>query len=277
MVSLTFDATQVEPSAGFEPVPAGWYNVMIDDTEMRPTKKPGGAYLNVRFSIMDGAYANQKIFTRLNLQNESIQAKEIAFRQLSSICHAVGVLNLNDSSELHGRPMKIKVKITPDEQYGPSNDITSFKGINDPVPGHLTVVGPSAPANPATAPAGWGGATPAPVTPVAAAPVTPPTHVATPAPAPTPPLQVVDPAYQYTPDGKQRWKPGMATWELVPTPTAPPVVSNPPPATPPTPTGWTPPAAAQPWAQPAQPPAAPAPAAPAASTQPTPPWMQPRS
>lgn len=263
MVSLNFDARNVPPSVGFEPVPAGWYNVMIDDTELRPTKKADGAYLNVRFNILDGQYAGQKIFQRLNLQNPSEAAKEIAFKQLSALCHAVGMLQIAESTELHGKPLKVRVKVVKSEEYGDSNDITSVKNINDPTPGASNVVGfpnpnPSAvPGRPA-APAGWG----APVPPVTVVPPAPPAAPPPPAAAAAPPPPAADP-YQYTPDGKQRWKPGMTTWELVPEAPA---------AAPPAAAGWTPPAANQPWAAnqpPATPPAAEPPAA-------TPPWMQQR-
>ena len=54
--------------------------------------------------------------------------------------------------------------------------------------------------------------------------------------APTPAAQP-DPSYQYTPDGKHRWKAGMAGWEPVPAPVVaasppPPVVVAPPPPPP---------------------------------------------
>ena len=49
MVALNFDATQVEPDAGFETVPAGWYNVSMDESEMKPTKDAAGSYLQARF------------------------------------------------------------------------------------------------------------------------------------------------------------------------------------------------------------------------------------
>ena len=135
--ALNFDATQVEPDQGVDVVPPGWYNVQMDESEMKPTKDGTGSYLAIRFSILDGQYANRKIFTNLNLKNQGPNAQqtmEIAQRQLSAICHAVGVLRPQDSSELHGKPLKIKVKIRKGTgEYSDSNDIQSYKNINEQV------------------------------------------------------------------------------------------------------------------------------------------------
>lgn len=135
MAQLNFDATQVTPDLGFETVPAGWYNAMIDESEMKPTKDGSGAYLQTRFNIIDGQYANRKIYMRLNLRNTNPVAQEIAYKQLSAIAHAVGVLHVQDSSQLHGLPMKIKVKLRKDTsgQYEDSNEISSIKNINEQV------------------------------------------------------------------------------------------------------------------------------------------------
>lgn len=114
MASLNFDATQVAPDMGFEVLPAGWYDAMIDESEMKPTKDGSGAYLQLRFSIMGGFANGQKVFQRLNLQNANQTAQDIAYKQLSAICHAIGVMQLQDSSQLHGQPMKIKLKIRND-------------------------------------------------------------------------------------------------------------------------------------------------------------------
>ena len=151
---LNFDATTVAPdTGGGDPVPAGWYNVMIDESEMKPTKAEGGLRLSLRFTIMDGQYANRKVFTGLNLKNANPVAQEIAYKQLSAICHAVGIMQVQDSQQLHGRPLKIKVKVrAASGDYEASNDITAYKNINEQVDGPATGGAPAG-APWATAPA----------------------------------------------------------------------------------------------------------------------------
>lgn len=135
MAELNFDATTVQPDSGYDVVPAGWYNALIDESELKPTKDGSGAYLQVRYNIIDGQYANRKIFSRLNIRNSNPVAQEIAYKQLSAIAHAVGVMHVQDSSQLHGIPMKIKVKVRkdPNGQYDDANEVSVVKNINEKV------------------------------------------------------------------------------------------------------------------------------------------------
>lgn len=144
MTQLNFNARTVAPNSGTpDPVPAGWYNVMIDQSEEKPTGNGNGAYLELRFNVLDGQYAGRKLFHRLNLKNQNAQAVEIAFGQLSAICHAVNVMDVPDSQVLHGIPLKVKVAVRAGgpkldkqtgqptgEMYEPSNDIKKFENIN---------------------------------------------------------------------------------------------------------------------------------------------------
>jgi hypothetical protein len=156
MAALTFDARTVAPDTGSaDALPAGWYNVMMDESEMKPTKADAsgntGAYLKCRYAVMDGQYAGRKIYANLNLRNANPIAQEIAYKQLSAICHAVNVLNMQDTQELHGKPLKIKVKMRKaTDEYEASNDIGAYKNIND------TSVGASAAAGASAPPAGFG-------------------------------------------------------------------------------------------------------------------------
>lgn len=132
MAQLNFDANQVAPDTGvLDAIPAGWYNCIMDQSEMKPTKDGAGAYLECRFDVMDGAFKGRKLYARLNLRNASPQAQEIAYKQLSAIAHAVQVLQVQDSSQLHGRPLKIKVSVkAADGQYEAANEIKAYKDIN---------------------------------------------------------------------------------------------------------------------------------------------------
>lgn len=171
MAHLGFDATQVPPDSGqLDPIPAGWYNVMVDESEIKPTSDGLGARLAVRFNVVDGEFANRKIYTGFNIRNANPVAQEIAFKQLSALAHAVGVLNIQDSQQLHGIPLKVRVKIKPPKDgYDAQNEITSYKDVNyvpDSKGGAAS--GPAAPAAPAgfgappAAPAGFGAPAPAP-------------------------------------------------------------------------------------------------------------------
>lgn len=278
MAQLNFDARSVVPDTGQQdPVPAGWYNVVIDKSEMKPTKDGTGMRLELQFKIIDGQFANRKIFEGLNLQNSSPMAQEIAYKQLSAIAHAVKVLMVQDSSQLHNIPLKVKVKLKPASgQYDAGNSIVSYKDINEVV---TQPVAAGAPAPFGGAPAAFGAA------PAAFAPPAAPAAFAPPAQQWAPPAQPAQPAQPAAPAAPAAWAPPATQqpWAppaqapvqaptQAPAPTMAPVQPQAPAA------GLAPPA----WAT-AQPPAqaqAPAPvaAAPAPATSPmagvVPPWQQ---
>lgn len=264
MAQLNFDARQVAPDAGFEPVPAGWYKVLMDESEMKPTKAGDGAYLHCRFNILEGPYTGRKLFARLNLRNANPTAQEIGFKQLSAVAHAVGVLQVADSTQLHNIPLQVRVKVRKDQsgEYDDQNDITSYKNINEQVGAQAAAPG-GQPAAAGAPPAGWtpppAGATPPPAA-ALAAPAAPPAPPAAPAAPVAPPH---DPIAAAEKDGWIKHPQNAAYHykgsEVVET-TA---LAQRYPA--PAPAPWTPPAGGQPWA--ATPPAAPA----AAAAPPTPP------
>lgn len=236
MAILNFDATNAPQADSLDPIPAGWYNAMMDQSDMKPTKDGSGAFLECRFSVLDGQYANRKLFTRFNLKNDNPVAQELAWKQLSSLAHATGVLQVADSAMLHGIPVRIKVKLSPAKgDYEASNDINGFKNINDGA-------APAAPQQFAPMQA------PAPVAPAFAAP----------APMQAPQQFAPAPVQQApAPQAPQQWAQApQQPWAAAPAPAAP---QQPAPA---------PAAPAQQFAPPPQP------AAPAAAA-PMPDWMAP--
>ncbi len=113
-----FDARTVEPTADFEPIPAGKYLAAITDSEMKPTKSGTGSYLQLTFTILEGEYKNRVLWARLNLNNPNATAVKIARSELSAICRAVGVMQPKDSVELHNLPLLITVKLKKRQDTG---------------------------------------------------------------------------------------------------------------------------------------------------------------
>lgn len=186
MANLNFNAATVAPASANIVVPAGWYNVIIEHSEVVPTAAGTGTILKLRYSIVDGEFKGRKIFGQLNIVNPSPMAQEIAQKQLSAICHAVNVIQCNDSQQLHNIPFKVKLKITPGgikdqhtgEKYDDKNEVTGWEKSST----NVGVSGGSAP-----------GGTP----PVTAKPITPPPVASAPVAAP--------PAWG-APAGQQPWQ-----------------------------------------------------------------------
>lgn len=119
-----FDATKVEPTSTFDPIPNGDYRVAIIKSELKPTKAKTGHYLEMTAEILDEPHKGRKLFGwRLNLDNPNKVAVDIAERDLSAICHAIGKMSVSDSSDLHDVPFTAKVIVTKDQNGNPRNEI----------------------------------------------------------------------------------------------------------------------------------------------------------
>lgn len=143
MASLNFDATSVAPrSGGFPVVPPGKYVVHIVNSERRPNSKNTGDLLYLELEILEGPEAGNMLREYLNLFHPSEQTVQIARGTLSAICHSVGVLAVNDSTDLHARRMIADVRVTPPKgDFGAGNKIASYSPYGAPAP----VAAPAAP------------------------------------------------------------------------------------------------------------------------------------
>ena len=161
-LGATFDATTVDPAAGFELFPVGKYVVQIVGSEMRPTKDGGGQYLWLELDVLEGPLAGRKLFDRLNLVNASAQTVEIAQRTLSAICHATGRLQVQDSADLHLIPMIADVTVKPPKNgYGESNKVIYLPLERGGVAAQPRTGAAAAPSRPAPSPPSRSAATPA--------------------------------------------------------------------------------------------------------------------
>lgn len=113
-----FDAHEVEPNVGFDPIPARKYLAVISSSEMKPTKAGTGEYLELELEVIEGQYKGRKLWDRLTLKHPNDLTVQIAKGTLSSICRAVGVMKPNDSVELHNLPMTISVGCKKREDNG---------------------------------------------------------------------------------------------------------------------------------------------------------------
>lgn len=145
-----FDASQVEPTGDFEPIPAGKYVAVITDSEMKPNKSGTGSLLQLTFQVLEGDYRNRLLWARLNLDHPNAVAVQIARADLSAICRAVGVLAPKDSVELHNLPLVIHVRCKKRTDTGElTNEIKGFAKREQPPAATVTA---AAPANNSTPP-----------------------------------------------------------------------------------------------------------------------------
>lgn len=126
---LNFDAETVDPTSPFDELPPGDYLVYIIEATREPTKAGTGSYLKLVLRVLDGPFEGRLIWDRLNLWNPSEQAKGIAQRTLSAICHATGLLKLARISDLLGtRAMVVTLKL---DKAGERTEVKRYAAVDD--------------------------------------------------------------------------------------------------------------------------------------------------
>jgi hypothetical protein len=113
-----------EDDRSFEPLPAGDYLMQVIESDIKPTKT-GGDQLVLTLEVLDGPYANRRVWDRLNIKNNNPDAQRIAQRALADLCLAVGVTSLRNTEDLHFKPLTGRLTIKQDKtgQYGPQNAV----------------------------------------------------------------------------------------------------------------------------------------------------------
>lgn len=117
----------------FSPIPAGEYLVEIKSAEIKDTKAKTGQYINVRFDIIEGKYAKRVLFAIINIKNPSEVAEKIGRAQLGEIMRANNIATLQDTDQLIGATMLVRVSIG--EYNGePKNEIKGYKSASNASP-----------------------------------------------------------------------------------------------------------------------------------------------
>lgn len=128
MLPEVFNAKESEKMGGFEPIPAAWYLAEVVKSEMKDTAAGTGKYLTCQMKVLEGEYEGRYLFNLLNLVNPNNQTVEIAQKELASMCEACGLDEIEDSTELHGIPMAVRVIIkAASSKYPAKNEIKAYR------------------------------------------------------------------------------------------------------------------------------------------------------
>ena len=127
----TFDVNELPQGTGnFEPLPAGWYTAQITNAELKATKAGTGQYIAIRYDITGPTYQGRIVFGNINIRNPNIKAEEIGRQQLGELMRAVGLAKVNDTDQLIGCSLQIKVDIRHQDGYDPTNEVRGYKSIS---------------------------------------------------------------------------------------------------------------------------------------------------
>jgi hypothetical protein len=116
----------------FEPIPDGWYEVSISSTQLKQTKAGTGEYIALRYNVLGPTHEGRVIVGKLNIRNPNPKTQDIGIRQLGELMRAIGLASVEDTDQLIGGHLEVKVQIT--EAIGGcdvSNYVIGFKAIKN--------------------------------------------------------------------------------------------------------------------------------------------------
>lgn len=126
----SFAADELPASSGdFAPLPEGWYNAVIHSADIKNTKDSTGQYIAIRYDITGPSHQGRIVFGNVNIKNKSSQAEEIGRQALGGIMRAIGLARVDDTDQLVGGNLQIKLSIRTQDGYDPSNDVRGYKPV----------------------------------------------------------------------------------------------------------------------------------------------------
>ena len=134
--TFSVDALPVS-DRNFEPLPAGWYTAVVNNAEIKNTKAGTGQYIAVRYDITGPTHQGRVVFGNLNIKNPNPKAEEIGRQQLGELMRAIGLTTVQDTDQLIGGQLSIKLDVRESEQYGASNDVKGYTS-NGAAPAGIT-------------------------------------------------------------------------------------------------------------------------------------------
>lgn len=106
----------------FELLQPGKYLAQVIKSELKETKSGTGKYISLQLKVIDGDSAGRLVFDNMNIINANDTAQKIGQQQLKSLVEACGLVEIEDTTELHGIPITIQVGIEPAKGQWPEKN-----------------------------------------------------------------------------------------------------------------------------------------------------------
>lgn len=143
MAFLDISLSDLPESTGgaYDPLPAGWYTAMIAGADLQATKDGTGQYIKIKYSITGPSHQGRVVFGNLNIKNQSAKAEEIGRAQLGELMRAIGLARVQDTDQLIGGNLSIKLDIRPartdassGKTYDAQNEVKGYKAAGGTAP-----------------------------------------------------------------------------------------------------------------------------------------------
>ena len=132
MAQFDFDINSVEKrESNYELLPAGWYTAQVVESALNDLKSGNGRAIKLTFQVLSDQFRGRKVWMQLNVRHNNPQTETIAQQQLRELCEAIGLPRMTDTTQLHNRPMQIRVKVRKDDsgKYEDQNEVSGFKPV----------------------------------------------------------------------------------------------------------------------------------------------------
>ena len=117
-------------SNNFEALPPAIYEATITQAELKDTKAGTGQYIKIRYDIVGPTHQGRVVFGNFNIKNPNPKAEEIGRQQLGEMMTAIGIAKVNNTDQLIGARLKIKLVVRSSEEYGEQNDIKGWSSVS---------------------------------------------------------------------------------------------------------------------------------------------------
>lgn len=143
-------STLPQSEQSYELLPPGWYSASITKAELKATKDGTGQYIAIRYDITGPTQQGRVVFGNLNIKNRSVKAEEIGRQQLGELMRAIGLARVQDTDQLIGGQLSIKVAIQEGNNgYEARNEVKGYKALAGGMPPTVPSPFASAPQQPA--------------------------------------------------------------------------------------------------------------------------------
>ncbi|WP_324134052.1 DUF669 domain-containing protein [Bosea sp. (in: a-proteobacteria)] len=97
------------PFVGYAPLPAGDYTLEAVESDYAANAMGTGMLLKFKCQVVGGEHDGQPYYINLSLEHDNPEAQDIGQRDFAAMRHAIGVLNPDDTEQLHCRPFRVTI------------------------------------------------------------------------------------------------------------------------------------------------------------------------
>ena len=97
------------PAGEFDALPVGTYLAQIIESSVSPAKSGDGQVLKLSFEVLEGELERRRHWEYLNIVHSNPDAQRIGQQALAKLCRALGLAAIDDSEELHFRPLMLTI------------------------------------------------------------------------------------------------------------------------------------------------------------------------